>query len=571
MSRLPGSVRVSLIALLATGVAGCTVGPDFERPDPPKDRTYLTGPSPEATAEVPDVLGGEAQRFVADLDIPAQWWDVYQSRPLNNLIERSFRANPDIQTAVQSLKAAQQTARAQRAALFPTVGVTGSATQNQVSNQLSSPTASATGFVYGLFTGLLNVSYVLDLWGGTRRASESLEAAAESQCFVLEAAYLTLSSNVVVAAITEASLRGQIAVTERTIDIQRETLDLLQRRQAIGQAAVADVATQQAALAQAEATLPPLRNQLSQQRHLLAQLTGQTTAHVPGETFELADLHLPQELPVSLPARMIEQRPDVRSAEANVHSAGATVGVATAAMLPQVTLTLIYGSTSTTLDTLFSDMLGPTITAGGSVAQTVLDAGALLAKKRAAVAAWEQSKAQYRSTVLTAFRNVADSLRAVEFDALTFKAASNADSAARLSLDITRQRFAAGDAGILDILNAEVTYQTAEMALVQARAARYSDTAGLFQALGGGWWNRDAEGNLNPAQRATCRPPTNPPPPQPWPDSRPLSQAGGPQPATDAATPASAPAPTAPPAPLTTTTPATTPARGSWGSIFGGR
>ena len=535
MTNPRSSLRVSMVALLATGVVGCTVGPDFKTPDPPRDKTYLTGPSPEATVDVPDVLGGEAQSFVADLDIPAQWWQVYQSRPLNDLIERAQRANPDIQTAIQSLKAAQETARAQRAALFPTVTATGSATHNEISNALSSATSSPTGFVFGLFTGLLNVTYLLDLWGGTRRAAESLEAVAESQCFLLEAAYLTLSSNVIVAAVTESSLRGQIAVTERTIDIQRQSLALFQRRFAIGQASRADVATQEAALAQSEVTLPPLRNLLSQQRHLLAQLTGQTTAHVPVETFELGDLSLPQALPVSLPSRMVEQRPDVRSAEANVHAAAATVGVTTAALLPQVTLGTTYGSTATSSDMLFSALLGPTVTAGGAFAQTLLDGGALLAKRRAAIATWEQSKAQYRATVLTAFRNVADSLRTVESDALTLRAASNAENAARLSLEITRRRLAAGDAGILEILNAELTYQTAAMALVQARAARYSDTAALFQSLGGGWWNRDGEGNLYPAKRAVCKAPVNPPKPRPWADT------ATPQPLPDAATPASKP------------------------------
>jgi NodT family efflux transporter outer membrane factor (OMF) lipoprotein len=550
-------------------VAGCTVGPDFKTPDPPRDNTYLSGDPAAETVSVPDVLGGEAQHFVADLDIPAQWWDVYQSRPLNHLIEQAMRANPDFQSAIQALKAAQQTARAQRAALFPVVTVSGSATQNQTSASLSAPTIDPNAFIFGLFTGLLNVSYVLDLWGGTRRAAESAEALAESQCFLLEAAYLTLSSNVVVAAITEASLRAQIAVTERTIDIQRQTLELLQRRFAIGQSSRYDVATQEAALAQSLATLPPLRNQLSMQRNLLATLTGRTTAHVPAETFELNGLTLPQTLPVSMPARMIEQRPDVRSAESSVHAAGANVGVATAAMLPQITGTLIYGSTATSSDLLFSSLLGPTITAGGSFVQTVLDGGALLAKKRAAVAAWEQAQAQYRSAVLTAFRNVADSLRAVEFDALTFQAASNAENAARLALEITRRRLDAGDAGILDILNAELTYQTATMALVQARAARYSDTAGLFQALGGGWWNRDPEGNPSPARRAECHAPKNPPRPQPWPDARPMVTS---QPATDVTVGRPNPYPVSPQAPPSTPAAAPAPApqasKGSWGWRF---
>lgn len=509
-------LRSATLLAASLALAGCTVGPNFTQPDPPKDPTYLSGASIKETVAVNDVLGGEAQRFVTDLDIPAQWWQVFQSRPLNDLIERSFKANPDVQTAIQSLKLAQQNATAQRAALFPNVNASLSGFQNTTSLALA-PIPANGNPAYGLFTGLLNLTYLLDLWGGTRRAAESLEAQAEAQCFMLEEAYLTLGSNVVVAAVTEASLRGQIAATQRTIEIQRETLTLLQRRFASGGAAVADLATQQAALAQSEATLPPLQNQLSQQRHLLAQLTGQTTAHVPEATFELASLRLPQELPESVPSRMVEQRPDVRAAEANVHSAAAAIGVAVANMLPQFTLSLSFGSQSLTSDTLFSPMAGLTSTAGGGIVQPLLDGGALLAKKRAAEAAWQQAASQYRSTVLTAFRNVADSLRAIEFDARTLAAASNAEHAAALSLDITRHRMAAGDAGILDILNAELTYQTAVLARIQAQASRFADTAALYQALGGGWWNRDSNNNLVPAKRAECRPPAHPPKPQVWP------------------------------------------------------
>jgi NodT family efflux transporter outer membrane factor (OMF) lipoprotein len=518
---MPG--RLIVAVLLATG-AGCTVGPDFVRPDPPRDRAYLADPASE-TVSVPDVLGGAAQRFVADLDIPAQWWEVYQSAALNELIERSLRANPDIQTAIQSLKAAQANAKATRAALFPPVTASGSGTHNEQSAAIS-PTPSSGSTVFGLFTGLLNITYLIDLWGGTRRAGESAEAQAEAQCFVLEAAYLTLSSNVVVAAVTEASIRGQIDTAERTIAIQRESLTLLQRRFDIGQAARSDVAAQEAALAQSETALPPLRNQLSQQRNLLAQLTGQTTAHPPAETFDLERLALPRALPVSVPARLVSQRPDIRSAEANVHAAAATVGVQTAALLPQFTFNLSYGSTATSLDMLFSSALGPTTLVGASVTQTLLDGGANWQRRKAAIAAWEQAKSQYRSTVLTAFRNVADSLRTIEFDALTLQAAAHAEKAARLSLDITRRRQQAGDAGILDMLNAELTYQTAALALVQARASRFADTAALFQSLGGGWWNRDAQG-LTSGKRPECRAPTNPPAPQPWPGNKPAPSPSG--------------------------------------------
>jgi NodT family efflux transporter outer membrane factor (OMF) lipoprotein len=417
-----------------------------------------------------------------------------------------------VQAAIAALKIAQQNARAQRAALFPQVSLTGSATQNEQPSSIS-PTLANGNSIFGLFTGFLNISYALDVFGGTRRAAESLDAQAESQCFLLEAAYLTLASNVVVAAITEASLRGQVATTERTIEIQRQTLSLFQRRLALGQSALADVATQQAALAQAEAQLPPLRNQLSQQRHLLSTLVGQTTSHEPAATFELANLTLPVDLPVSLPSRMVEQRPDVRAAEANIHAAAAAVGVAVANQLPQFNLNLMYGFQTPATDQIFQVLFVPgqaAVTAGGSFLAPLLDGGALAAKKKAAQAALEQSTAQYRSTVLSAFRNVADTLRALEFDAMALKATADAERAAALSLRIIQSRLTAGDAGILDILNAQLTYQQAALALVQAQASRYADTAALYQALGGGWWNRDSEGNATPAKRAACKAPTRP-------------------------------------------------------------
>ena len=505
----PCAASLALVAALVSPLSGCMVGPDFKRPDPPKDESYLTSETAIADTVSANVLGGEAQRYVENLDIPGQWWSVFQSKPLDDMIQKALAANPDVQAAMAALKIAQQNARAQRAALFPTIGLSGSATHNEVPASISPPLSSGNS-IFGLFTGFLNISYVLDVFGGVRRAAESLDAQAESQCFLLEAAYLTLASNVVVAAVTEASLRGQVATTERTVEIQRQTLGLLQRRLALGQSAVADVATQQAALAQAEAQLPPLRNQLSQQRHLLSTLVGETTSHEPAVTFELANLALPQELPVSLPSRMVEQRPDVRAAEANIHAAAALVGVAVANQLPQFTLSTMYGFQVPASDQIFQVLFVPgqaAVTAGGSFLAPLLDGGALWAKKKAAQAALEQSAAQYRSTVLTAFRNVADTLRALEFDAMALKATSDAERAANLSLEITRRRLAAGDAGILDILNAELTYQQASLALVQTRASRYADTAALYQALGGGWWNRDGEGNAMPAKRAVCKAP----------------------------------------------------------------
>jgi NodT family efflux transporter outer membrane factor (OMF) lipoprotein len=325
------------------------------------------------------------------------------------------------------------------------------------------------------------------------------------QCFQLEAAYLSLASNVVAAAILEASLRAQIDATQRIIAAQRETLGILRQQEGLGAITGADVAQQEAALAQAEVTLPPLQKALAQQRNLLATLTGRLPSTAVAERFELSDLTLPPDLPLSLPSRLVEQRPDIRAAEASLHSASALLGVAIANQFPQITLSAGLNTSSLVFDQLFlPGLTGYTV--GVSMLQTVLDGGALAAKKKAAQAQLEQADAQYRSTVLTAFRNVADTLRALEYDAITLQAAVASERAAATSFTIARRRLELGDTTYVVVLLAELTYQQALLVRVQAQANRFTDTAALFQALGGGWWNRDDELS-NPAQRLTCRPP----------------------------------------------------------------
>lgn len=489
-----------LVAML--GLSACMMGPDFRSPDPPKTDVYLTDDQP-ANLVAANIPGGEAQQIVAGLDIPGQWWEVFHSQPLNDLIERALVANPDIRAASASLRAAQYNARAQRATLFPTVQAGVTASSNQVSNVLSAPTASG-DFLYSLFTMGFTISYTLDLFGANRRATESLEALAEAQCFQLEAAYLSLASNVVAAAIQDASLRAQIGAIQRIIAAQRETLDILRRQEGLGFVTGADVAQQEAALAQAEATLPPLQKALAQGRNLLATLVGRLPSAPVGAQFELLDLKLPPEVPLSLPSRLVEQRPDIRAAEANLHSASAQVGVAIANQFPQVTLSAGLTPTSIVFDQLFLPGQANS-NIGASILQTVIDGGALSAKKKAAQAVLEQADAQYRSTILSAFRNVADTLRALEYDAVSLQAAVAAERASENSLTIARRRLQLGDTTYVVVLAAELTYRQALLNRVQAQTNRLTNTAGLFQALGGGWWNR-ADQRANPAQRLTCRP-----------------------------------------------------------------
>jgi NodT family efflux transporter outer membrane factor (OMF) lipoprotein len=503
-------MRARLFLVSCTLLAGCAMGPDFKKPEPPEADSFL--PDKLTNIVSAGIPGGEEQRLVQDMDIPGRWWGVFQSPALNTLIEDALRANPDVRAAAAGLRMSQENARAQRATLFPMVQAGFAGSSNQTAQILSPATASG-NLNYGLWTLGLNINYTLDLWGANRRQIESLDALAEAQCFQLEGAYLSLSSNVVAAAILEATLRGQVEGTRQIIADQRETLDILQRQEGLGAVTGADVATQQAALAQAETALPPLEKALAQQRNLLATLTGRLPNVTLPQRFELEDLKLPGELPLSLPSRLVEQRPDVRAAEANWHSAGSLVGVAIANQFPQLNLTAAFSPQALTLDAMFGPAAGTGSTIAFGLLYPLLDGGALAAKKRAAVAGYEQAEAQYRSVVLGAFRNVADTLRALEFDAVALRAAVAAENAAATSLDIARKRLAVGDTTYPVVLLAQLTYRQALIGRVQAQASRLTNTAALFQALGGGWWNRDPEapgGPKDAENRLRCRPPQAP-------------------------------------------------------------
>ncbi len=472
-------------ALLLTG---CAVGPDFQRPAPPKVERYTPQPLPAQTAAVGGTRGGEAQRFVQDMDIPGQWWTLFHSKPLNRVIEQALKANPDLEAAQAALRGAWENVYAQQGALFPSVAASFSPTRHETSGSLT-VVAVNNSYIYSLHTAQVTVTYTLDVFGGTRRQIEALKAQADDQRFQLEAAYLTLTSNVVAAAIQEAALRGQIDTTRKLIEIQSHSLELLKRQYALGQVATADVAAQEAALAQAQAALPPLAKQLAQQRDLLARLIGRFPIEELAEKFDLSLLELPQELPLSLPAKLVEQRPDVRSAEEQLHAASAEIGVSIANRLPNITLSGDLGTSALKIAQMFAPGTGFWDLAA-DMTQPIFQGGTLLHRQRAAEAAYAQAAAQYRSTVLTAFQNLADALHAIQSDADALKAAVAAEQAAGKSLAIARRTLELGNISYLALLNAEQTYLQTALTLVQARANRYADTAVLFAALGGGWWNR---------------------------------------------------------------------------------
>lgn len=476
---------IACLTLLLIG--GCAVGPDFKPPAPPKADRYTDKPLPSQTAAV-NVAGGQVQTFVSGADIPTEWWNVFHSQPLNDLISRALTNNADLKSAQAALAVAREDTLAQKGAYWPSVNGSFSATRSKTASVLS-PIPENNNLYFSLYTPEVAVSYTPDVFGLNRRTVESLKAQEESARFALIASHVTLSANVVAAAIQEASLRAQIAATRELIAINTNMLGILRDQFTNGYASQLDVSAIESQLAQVRATLPPLLKQLAQQRDLLAALSGKLPSEPLPETFTLSKLELPTELPVSLPSQLVEQRPDVRQAEENLHSASAQIGVAIANRFPNITLTADAGSTALEAGKIFAGGTG-FWDIGGSLTQPIFEGRALLHKERAAKAAYVQAAEQYRSTVITAFQNVADTLNALQMDATALKAAAEADTAAKVTLDLTRQQSDAGYANYLTMLSAEQAFQQAQLNLIQAQANRFADTAALFQALGGGWWHR---------------------------------------------------------------------------------
>lgn len=479
---------VNCVSLLLTALlVGCAVGCNFKKPPPPEVSGYTPAvPSPISGAT--NVTGGEPQRFASGADIPGEWWTLFHSKPLNDLIELSLSNNPTLKAAQAALKVAKENVLVQKGSYYPSIAGSFSAARQKTSQEIS-PTPNSGALYFSLYTPQVSVSYVPDVFGLNRRTVESLRAQEEQARFALAASHITLSANVVAGAIQEASLRGQLEATRQLVAINSNMLQTLRKQFNAGYIGRLDVATQEAQLAQVTATLPTLLKQLAQQRDLLATLSGNFPNQEPPEAFHLAALSLPQELPLSLPSQLVAQRPDVRQAEENLHAASAQVGIAIANRLPNITLSADAGTMALEAGQILSSGAGFWTLAGG-LTQPVFQGGALLHKERAARAAYTQAAEEYRNTVLTAFQNVADTLHALQQDGDGLKAATTARDAAKVAFDLAQEQFQSGYAGYLSLLNAEQTYLQALLSLVQAQAIRYSDTAALFQALGGGWWNR---------------------------------------------------------------------------------
>lgn len=480
--------KIASLTFVATFLSGCAVGPNFKIPAAPGVTSYLpaSGATPTSGDQVP------GQKVVRNGEIPAQWWELFRSNELDALVQNAIIHNPDLAAAEAGVRVARANALAQRGSLFPSIDANLNATRQKV--PLAPAVDADTGAAlpetarYSVVTRQVSVAFVADVWGGLRRQVEAADAEVESQAFQREGVYLTLATNTALAAVEEARLRGQIAATNQIIKLQTDLLHLLRRQQEMGHIGLTDVLTQETALAQSQLTLPPLERQLAQQRNLLAFLTGRFPNEGRLPTFQLSSFQLPRSLPLSLPGDLVRQRPDIRTAEANLRQANANIGAAIANRLPQVTLSASAGKTWSSVPDITPS--GAAWAVGGNLAQKLFDAGTLAHQQRAAEETTNQSLAQYRGVVLSAFKDVADVLRALQSDIRTINAAATAKRAAGQNVELVRKQVEEGQVNIPLLIEVQRAYLETSLAHIDAQAARFADTIALFQALGGGWWNR---------------------------------------------------------------------------------
>ena len=475
----------SIALLMSLGLASCAVGPDFVEPTAPNVGGYT--PEKIGTTGEAATAGGASQHFDSHADISGTWWRVFKSKQIDALVAEAVANHPDIAAAEQALRQAREIAAADGASMFPSASGSTGVTRQRVS--LASQGANGPGIVYPLYNVAAPLSYTPDFWGGKARAVEADQANADYQRFQLEATYMTLTANVVTSVINDAAIAEEIRVTKDLIQGQQKQVDLLEQQFKLGAVSEADVLSQKSQLAASLATLPPLEKARAQGRNQLMAYLGRFPSQDKTESITLDSLTLPRDLPLSVPSALVRQRPDIKSAESLVHQAGANVGVATANMLPQLTLSASGGSQALQFNQLFNQNTG-VWSIGASVATPIFDAGALFHTREARDAAWEQAKDKYKSTVITAFQNVADALRAIQADAELLKAQLQAEKTAADSLKISQAQFQAGAGTILNVLNAQQTLLNARTSRVKAQASRYADTVALYAALGGGWWNR---------------------------------------------------------------------------------
>ncbi len=480
------AVAASLLWLLG----GCAVGPDFHHPADMKAERYTEKPMPNVMPQA----DGISQQLSPETRIPREWWKIFHSPALDALVRNALNGSPTLDAARATLIQAREDLASETGYELPQVDLSTTAQRQRFTN--AGFGGNAPPNIFNLYNASVKVSYGIDIFGGLRRQIESQKAQVEYENYQYQGASLALSANVVTAAVTEAALRGQIKATKEIIASEEKQVDIVEHQLALGGVAKSDLLLQKGQLAQSRASLPPLEKSLSQVRHQLAIYVGKTPMDAKLPEIELDELRLPENLPLSLPSELARQRPDIRAADALLHEASAQVGVATANLYPQISLSANLGSQSNAFPNLFTGRTG-IWSISGNLLQPIFHGGSLNAKKKSAVAAYDKALAQYRLTVLQSFQNVADVLRALESDAATLNARTDAESNSREALDLVRKQFGLGAANYLSLLAAERQYQQNRIGVIEARASRMTDSAALFQALGGGWWNEDKNGEAS--------------------------------------------------------------------------
>jgi NodT family efflux transporter outer membrane factor (OMF) lipoprotein len=468
--------------MVGMGSMACAVGPDFRRPDAPTDKGYVPEPvKPTAVAD------GQSQRFTEGLPVEPNWWRMLRCPALDSIVSQALAGNQSLEAARATLRQSQDSLRAGYGVFFPQVDA-----KAGVSRQLYNPgVPNVPSSTFNLFSLSGTVSYSLDIWGGQRRQVEALGAAVDAQRYTLAATYVILTSNVVDAVIAQAAYRDEIDATKATLALLREQVRISEAQATGGTVPFANVLSLQSQVASTEATLPPLEEKIDQAADLLAALTGTTPANWRQPSLALSDMRLPADLPLSVPSQLVRQRPDVLIAEAELHAANATIGVATAAMLPNLTLSGALGTNSTTAGNLFAPA-SVVWSLGAGVTQPIFHGGTLYYQRKAAIDARDAAAADYRQTVLAAFEQVVDTLRGLGHDADALKAQTEAVETAQKALLLMQANYEAGIATYLQVLIADGQYLQAKTGYVEAVAQRLQDTVALFVALGGGWWNTPA-------------------------------------------------------------------------------
>ena len=478
---------VFLVAALS--LVGCAVGPDFVRPGPSATDRYSTEKAIVDTI----AAAGTAQHFTPGAAVPADWWKLFGSPTLDAAVQQALSKSPTLEAAQASLRQSQDNLRAGDGLFYPELDA--SFVAERAHSAASQRSGTATGSVFDVVTLSGTVGYTIDVFGGERRTVEGLQAQVDNQRYLFKAAFLALTGNVAETFIARSAYRAQLQATRELIALEREQLQAIEAQVRAGTSPYANVLSQRSLIAANEASLAPLQQKASQAAHLLALLQGVAPSDASSPDVELGSLTLPTNLPLSLPSELVRQRPDILSAEAQLHVASANIGVATAALFPSFTLDATFGNASSGARNLLGAGTGFWSLAP-SILAPIFHGGSLRAQRQAAVDAYDVQRADYRQTVLAALVQVADTLKALEFDAQALHAQDEARSAASEALGLLQANYHAGLVAYVDVLAADVQYHQAVIGDLQAVALRQQDTVALFVALGGGWWSAPSFGGV---------------------------------------------------------------------------